>query len=227
MSTQSISTQTDLQVAFFDLDQTLIDLNSGLPWVKSEYRLGMISTFDLCKAIFWMIQYHFGAVKLEHALETAIDALKGQKESDVEQRTRDFYEQQIKHRFRKSMLHHLKTHQAKGHKCVLVTTSSKYLSRCVQETLGLDEIICTKFEVDQEGKFTGKPDGTMCFATGKVILSQAYIEKHRFDFDQCYFYTDSFSDLPLLEKVAHPIVVAPDRLLRKYAEKKGWQVIDD
>jgi HAD superfamily hydrolase (TIGR01490 family) len=227
MSIQAVNTQAETQVAFFDLDKTLIELNSGLPWVKSEYRLGMISTFDLFKAIFWMIQYHFGAVQLEHALQTAIYALKGQKEIDVEQRTRDFYEKQIKARFRKSMLHRLKAHQEKGHICVLVTTSSRYLSRCVQETLGLDEIICTRFEVDQEGNFTGKPEGTMCFSTGKVILSQAYLEKHHFHFDQCYFYTDSFSDLPLLEKVAHPIVVAPDRLLRKYAEKMSWQVIDD
>jgi HAD superfamily hydrolase (TIGR01490 family) len=217
----------DQIIAFFDLDKTLIELNSGLPWVKSEYRLGMISTFDLCKALFWMIQYHFGAVQLEHALKTAIYALKGQKEADVEQRTRDFYETQIKHRFRASMIDQLCLHQAQGHLCVLVTTSSQYLSQCVQVTLGLDEIICTRFEVNTSGEFTGNPKGTMCFSQGKVILAQDYLQKHQYRMDQCYFYTDSFSDLPLLEAVAHPVVVAPDRLLRKHAQHRGWVIVGE
>jgi HAD superfamily hydrolase (TIGR01490 family) len=215
---------TKEKIAFFDLDKTLIDVNSGTLWVKSEYKGGFITLSQLIKAGFWMLQYHFGASDLEHALKSAIFALKGQREEDVRQRTDDFYHTMIQHRYRPELLKKLQEHQALGHRCVLITTSSEYLSKRVQEDLKLDDILCTRFEVDL-GIFTGLPQGDLCFAKGKVLHAQKYIEQHQLSLDQSYFYTDSYSDLPLLEQVTYPVIVHADQRLRKYAKNKNWDKI--
>ncbi len=101
---------------------------------------------------------------------------------------------------------------------------SLYLSELVAEELGLDDVLCNRFEVDDSGAHTGRPVGTLCFGAGKLGYAEAYARDRGVSLADCWFYTDSFSDLPVLERVGHPVVVNPDPRLRREAERRGWPV---
>lgn len=116
-------------------------------------------------------------------------------------------------------------HRERGDRLVLLTSSSPYLSRHVQAELDLDDFICTRFEVIN-GVHTGKPERPMAFGPGKVTLARAMADREGVDLADCHFYSDSMSDLPMLEAVGHPVVVHPDHKLNRLAKRRGWLVQD-
>ncbi len=89
----------------------------------------------------------------------------------------------------------------------------------------MDDIICSSLEV-KNVYFTGKPDGRYCYGKEKYHRAIQYCEENNFSFTDAYFYSDSISDLPLLQVVGNPMCVCPDDSLRQIAEKSGWTICD-
>src|SRR5262249_61938344 len=89
---------------------------------------------------------------------------------------------------------------------------------------GLDAALCTRFGVDGAGAHTGRPVGRLCFGAGKLEYAEAYAQQRGVSLSDCWFYTDSYSDLPVLERLGHPVVVNPAPRLRREAERRGWPV---
>ena len=118
----------------------------------------------------------------------------------------------------------LERHRTRGDRVVLLTASSIYLSELVQEDLELDDVLCNRFEIDAEGLHTGEAVGALCFGAGKLPYAEAYARSRGVELDDCYFYTDSYSDLPVLERIGHPVVVNPDPRLRTEAERRRWPI---
>ena len=98
-----------------------------------------------------------------------------------------------------------------------------YVTRPIAETLGLDEVLSTQFEV-ADGAFTGRLLGPACFGKGKVHWAEDLVSRRPVDLDSSFFYTDSYSDLPMLERVGHGVVVNPDPRLKRTAKRRGWPV---
>jgi HAD superfamily hydrolase (TIGR01490 family) len=213
-------------IAFFDLDRTLLAANSGTLWIKSELGLGHITRFQALRASFWVIRYQLGFASIEDALLRAIRFLAGSRESDIRDRTTQFYKSNVRQLFRPGAREALKYHRDQGDKIVLLTSSSSYLSQLVAEELELDDYLCNRFEVDSAGLHTGKLIGALCYGTGKVDYAKEFASAAGTQLSECIFYTDSFSDLPLLKAVGSPIVVNPDRRLRGEAQRRGWRVVD-
>jgi HAD superfamily hydrolase (TIGR01490 family) len=212
--------------AFFDLDKTLIARNSGSLWVRSELRGGYISRWEFARASWLLFRYHLGFAAVEDAVLEAIASLAGDREVDVRGRTHAFYDREVHGLYRPGGRAALEAHREAGDQLVLCTTSSNYLSERVSETLGLDHYICNSFEVDAAGVYTGKPVGTLCFGEGKVVRARAWAGAHGIDLADCAAYTDSVSDLPLLEAVGRPVAVNPDPKLRRAARERGWPIED-
>ena len=141
----------------------------------------------------------------------------------MEERVARFF-QEIEPTVRASALRAIEAHQARGEACVLITTSSIYLARHFGLKLGLDEVLATRFEVER-GWFTGRPEGELCYGEGKVKLATEYAQRQGAELERCYFYSDSYSDLPLLKAVGSPSVVTPDRKLRGEALRRGWPIL--
>ncbi len=211
------------RVAFFDLDLTLLDVNTATLWVKRELREKNISKGFFLKSVAWVGLYQLGAARMEEVLEKAIAQAAGLDEEETAERTRVFYEEEVKNRFRPGALDAVRAHQADGDRCVLLTSSSPYLSAPVAEFLGLDGVLCNRFEVDG-GRFTGRPHKPLCYGPGKLHYASAWIDEHGGSLKDAAFYTDSFSDLPVLEAVGRPVAVHPDPRLRRPAERRGWEV---
>jgi len=211
-------------IAFFDFDETLIVGNSGRLWLRRELRQGHISRSQFFRAAVWMLRYRLGWASMDDALRTAIGSLRGQSEQTLRARTRHFYETEVRLLYRTGARPALDRHRAQGDAIVLLTASSLYLSELVAEELGLDDVLCNRFEVDDSGAHTGRSVGTLCFGAGKLGYAEAYARDRGVSLADCWFYTDSFSDLPVLERVGHPVVVNPDQRLRREAERRGWPI---
>jgi HAD superfamily hydrolase (TIGR01490 family) len=163
---------------------------------------------------------------MQDALLAAIGQLAGSSAQVFQARTATFYEEQIRPLYRPGALQALEEHREAGDRLVLLTTSSDYLSELVSQELRLDGILCNRFEVDAQGLHTGRPLGDLCFGSGKLTHAERYAQQAGVALSRCAFYTDSYSDLPVLEVVGKPVVVNPDYRLRREAARRGWPVMD-
>jgi HAD superfamily hydrolase (TIGR01490 family) len=215
-----------MAIAFFDLDRTLIAKNSASLWVRSELRGGHITRRTALRGLSWILKYHLGAADMDHALRHAVALLTGMREADLHQRTREFHARDIRGLYRPGALAALEEHRAAGDAVVLLTTSSNYLCEEVCRDLAFDGYLCNRFEVDDAGRYTGRPLEPLCYGPGKVTLAADYARARKVELEACVFYSDSHSDLPMLAAVGRPVVVNPDPRLKRAAKRRGWTVVD-
>ncbi len=213
-------------IAFFDLDRTLLAVNSAKLWLRRELKEGNIQRLDAMKGAAWVALYHFGYGDIEQVIDRAVATLKDVPEASIRERTLRFYEEEVRAQLRPGAMRALEEHRGGGQRLVLLTSSSQYLSEAVSEELRLDGYLCNTFEVDGRGLFTGRARRPLCFGRGKVDHARKLAEELDVPLADCAFYTDSFSDLPMLEAVGEPVVVHPDPRLRREARRRGWRIAD-
>lgn len=210
-------------IAFFDLDRTLIAANSATDWIRREVRLGNIGRRQVVRAAGWIGLYQLGFARIEPALHDAAATLAGRLESELRERTRVFWREEVVHSTRPGAFPVLDAHRKAGASLVLLTSSSSYLGRAAAETFGLDAVLSNRFEV-RDGTFTGRLIEPLCFGDGKRVLALELAQSRGVSLSDCAFYTDSYSDLPMLEAVGQPVVVHPDPRLARHAKSRGWPV---
>jgi HAD superfamily hydrolase (TIGR01490 family) len=211
--------------AFFDLDKTLLTVNSGALWLQRERRLGRITRWQTLQGVFYLFAYKFRALDMESVTVKALETVRGEAEQTVREWTREWFRQEVTRFVAPGARQAIEHHRAQGHLLVLLTSSSLYASEAAVDHLGLDELICTRYEV-QDGCFTGDLLRPACYGAGKVALAEQFAVTQNVDLSRSYFYTDSFSDLPMLERVGYPVVVHPDLRLRWVATRAGWPILD-
>jgi len=215
-----------LGIAFFDLDRTLLSINSGTSWVIRELRDGRLTAWQVSRALYYLALYRLGRARLEDAIALAISTLKGTSVDEVRHNVESFYERYVKNAYRPGGLKALAEHKQQGDVTALLSSTSVYLAEAVARELSLDAAFCNRFEVDGAGAHTGRSAGPLCFGSGKLEYAEAFAQSRGVSLERCVFYTDSFSDLPVLEKVGRPVVVNPDGRLRREALRRKWEVVD-
>jgi HAD superfamily hydrolase (TIGR01490 family) len=213
-----------LAVAFFDLDGTLLDVNSGRLWIAYEWRDGRVSVRDAAWATYVLARYTVGYGELDPMFRQAVATLAGQEEAALADRTRRWFASEVVHRLRPGAEQALQEHRAAGDRLVLATSSSLYAAGEAVAAYGLDEAVCSLFEV-VDGRFTGQVAAS-AFGSAKADRVGEWADRNRVDLRECTFYTDSSTDLALLEIVGQPVVVNPDRRLRGIAAARRWPVVD-
>jgi HAD superfamily hydrolase (TIGR01490 family) len=213
-------------IAFFDFDRTLIAANSGPLWIRTERKLGHLTRWQTLRAATWLAAYTIGFAGLDEAVERAIATLAGTRERDFRERTEAFYRSQLSSLYRPGARRALEEHRSRQDSLVLLTSSSVYLSELVAAELKLDAVLCTRFEVNPEGVYTGRISGILCFGEGKRVQAESFARQANVGLGECAFYTDSYADLPVLKAVGRPVAVNPDRRLRREATRRGWEVVD-
>lgn len=212
--------------AFFDFDRTLIDVNSGALWIRSERRAGRIRRWQMLWAATYFLRYHLSLIDMEQAMAKAVATMVGQREDEIEERTREWYHREVRQHVLPAAREAIERHRSRGEALVLLTTSSPYLGEVVREDLRLDAVASSGYEVDGEGRFTGGLKLPICYGIGKVEHALRLGRRLGLDVDASYFYSDSFTDRFVLDKVLHPRVVNPDPRLRRLARQKGWPILD-
>jgi HAD superfamily hydrolase (TIGR01490 family) len=212
-------------VALFDLDRTLIDTNSGRLWMQSELRAGRIGVFDALWASYWLVRYSVGMEGgLDRAFEQAAMSLKGETVGTIDDRTRVWFEAEVRHRLRPGALKALEQHRLRGDRCVIATSASIYEARYAAMAWGLEPGVHTTFEVE-DGVFTGQIERS-ALGAAKLERVREWAKREGVDLKQASFYSDSHTDLPVFEAVGRPVAVHPDRKLAALAAERGWPVAD-
>ncbi|MEM1008328.1 MAG: HAD-IB family hydrolase [Myxococcota bacterium] len=212
-------------VAFFDLDRTLIRENSASLYVRHETAAGRLSKLRLMEAMFYMGLYHFALVRMDLAVRKAIRLYQGDLESELRARTQAWFHREIAPRLLPGARAAIKSHQEAGDAVVLLTGSSWYAAEAARDAWGLDGILANRPLIDAQGILTGDVEEPVCYGAGKVIWAERWAEQHGLSLEGCAFYTDSFTDVPMLERATRAFVVNPDPRLRREAARRGWPIL--
>jgi HAD superfamily hydrolase (TIGR01490 family) len=211
--------------AFFDLDGTLLTVNSANLWVKRELRLGRIRYWQFLRAAMWLGFYRLGFLDMDRALTAALSQLAGKDEESIRQETQQWWREEVRPHIAPGARAVLQAHKAKGDLLVLLTSSSRYASEMAREEFGLDHVLFQGYEV-RDGRFTGSPLRPLCYGPGKVEIAEAWAKENDIDLAKSSFYSDSSTDIPMLERVGSAYAVLPDPRLRRVAQKRGWPMLD-
>jgi len=220
----SVSSRPQPQAALFDLDRTLIDCNSGWLWMLSERRAGRLPLWMTVWGGWWLFRYSLGYCDLAEAYAKAVSRLKGLPEESIRQRTQVWFSEQVQPRLRPGAQQVLRRYRDEGVRLVVATSSSLYAAQAAQQAFGLDDAIATVFEVQDE-VFTGRLHAS-AYGDAKATRAQEWAEAAGVSLQECAFFTDSISDIALLELVGFPVVVNPDRKLAAMASSRGWPIED-
>ncbi len=213
------------RVAFFDLDRTLIATNSAKGWMKRELNLGHISRRQGLRGAVWIGMYHLGFSRMEALIRDAAMTLKGSDEAVVRQRAEEFWAEEIAQSVRPGALEAISRHRAAGDLLVLLTGSSDHIAELAVSALGLDAALANVLE-SRGGTLSGRVREPICFGAGKLYYARMFAEDRGIALRDCLFYTDSFSDHPVLDQMGCPVVVNPDPRLERLARRRGWPVED-
>jgi HAD superfamily hydrolase (TIGR01490 family) len=210
--------------AFFDMDHTLLRVNSGSRWVAFLRERGEVGLLFLLRSSVWLAQYKLSVLDMETLAHRLVADMAGDSEAEMLDKAAIFWEREVRPAISPVGEAAIAEHRARGHAVVLLTSATPYVAEPLGRHLALDDVLCTRLHV-RDGRFIGTCDVPTCFGTGKVHHAQRYAAAHDIDLDESYFYSDSFSDLPMLERVGRPIAVNPDRRLRRHAERSGWPIV--
>ena len=213
--------------AFFDLDKTLMAGSSGMPFARVAMRHGIVSRRQLAR---WGVE-HFryrlrGTTdrRTTEVLRQAQDLISGVRSRDIERMSPEVMAAVLP-RVYPQMLEEVHSHQDAGRATFIVSAAGNGVVEQLAHVLGMDGGIGTRYEVDGDGSFTGRFDGPFVYGPGKVEAMEAFAGEHGISLEQSYAYSDSLSDLPMLEAVGHPVVVNPDPALATVAKREGWQLM--
>jgi HAD superfamily hydrolase (TIGR01490 family) len=211
--------------AFFDMDGTVISVNSGTQWARHLRKKGALTGWQMLRAMTWIARYKFALIDLISLTEQLTADMEGQSEDDLREECLDWAARELIPYVYPRAHEVVGRHRESGHRVALLTSSSPYASIPLAGKLGIraEDVLCTRFAVEA-GKFTGKVVPPVCAAGGKVTWAERYAAEHGVDLAASYFYTDSYNDLPMLERVGHPVVVNPDPRLGRLARRRKWPI---
>lgn len=177
------------------------------------------------RAGWYLARYRLGRLDIEKAAEQAGKGIRGQSEDDVAAFAERWYQEVIRPYLVPMLCDRLREHQCHGDVVALLSSTTAYLAEPIARDLGVEHILVTRLEIE-DGRFTGRAVSPICYGEGKVHWAKSFAAQQGLPLEDSYFYTDSVTDLPVLEVVGNPRVVAPDRLLRRQARRRGWPIID-
>lgn len=216
-------------VALFDLDHTLIPVDSDYAWNEFILALGWSDgeAFRRRNDEFYE-HYKAGTLDIHAYVRFATQAMRerGAAASAVAQAR--FMQEVIAAAIRPQALALVQAHQAAGDAVVIVTATNEFVTRPIADAFGVAELIAVQLVRDTAGELTGDILGTPSFREGKVARVEAWLAQRGLHWDgvQTHFYSDSINDLALLEKVSQPVATNPDAKLRAIAEARGWRILE-
>jgi HAD superfamily hydrolase (TIGR01490 family) len=214
------------EAAFFDLDKTIIAKSSVLAFGRPLYREGLLSRRTIVKTLYAQVVFMLVGADEEkmEKLRVAMAAMtRGWNRDHVASIVRETLTEVIEPIIFAEAVELFDDHHAAGREVVIVSSSPLEVVEPLAEFLGADRSIATRPAVNAEGDYTGELE-FYAYGPTKAVAIRELADKEGVDLDACYAYSDSITDLPMLETVGHPVVVNPDRELARIAREREWEV---
>ncbi len=215
-----------IEAAFFDLDKTVIAKAAMLAFGPSLHRAGMLNRWLVVRALWGQIVFRYlGADegRMRKMRETALRIATGWDQQRISALVNDALTEIIDPLVYEEAMELIESHRGAGRRVYLVSASPEEIVLPLARHLGIDDAIATRAEIDSDGKYTG---GVEFYSAGenKVTAIHKEAETHNLDLAASFAYSDSITDLPMLESVGHPVAVNPDRALLREALAQGWEI---
>jgi HAD superfamily hydrolase (TIGR01490 family) len=211
--------------AFFDVDYTVLNASSSVLYVKYMRRHGRLGPLDMLRVGWYVILYRTAVIDFARVIAQVARTAAGESEPETRAFCDRWFDEVVAGHVSEDARQCIEEHRAQGHRPVLLSAATQYVNRPLAENLGLGEdFLCTQLEVD-DGVLTGRLIEPACYGAGKLYWARQLAAKERIDLAASYFYSDSYSDLPMLRAVGRPVAVNPDPRLRRHAQRAGWPIL--
>ncbi|MAZ67025.1 MAG: HAD-IB family hydrolase [Kangiellaceae bacterium] len=213
-----------MALAIFDLDNTLLCGDSDHLWGEFIAENDIVDESYMKRNDAFLEAYQEGRLDILNYLEFCLEPLASHELATLNQWHQQFMEQKIKPIILPAGLSLISQHRERGDYILIITATNSFVTSPIAKALDVDDIIATEPEL-VNGRYTGKVNGTPSFQAGKIIRLEQWLQANPHSLDGSYFYSDSHNDIPLLEKVSHPVAVDPDAQLQAIATQQDWPVI--
>ena len=216
-----------MRAAFFDLDKTVIARASVVAFGGPLRRRGLVNRRTVARAVFGQLLFlWFGAdeEKMAKIRQSMLEVSAGWDRDEVRAIVEETLSDVIEPLIYAEAQELISLHRAAGDRIWLVSSAPSEIVEPLASMLGVDGAIASKAEIDELGRYTGKIE-FYAQGAGKAAAIRALAESHHLDLDESSAYSDSATDIPMLEAVGHPFAVNPDRALAKVAKDRGWEIL--
>ncbi len=217
------------RLTLFDLDHTLLPLDSDYEWGEFTIRIGWTDPVEFARrnAEFYA-HYQAGTLDVHDYVRFATDALRQRGAQEAQAAHARFMREVIAPAIRPEALQLVRQHQQAGDTVLIITATNEFVTRPIAQALGVPELLAMQLARDASGWYTGEIEGTPTMREGKVRRMEQWLAEQRLAWNdvESTFYSDSMNDVPLLEKVSHPVATNPDPRLRALASERGWRILD-
>ncbi len=214
-----------MSLAIFDLDNTLLGDDSDYLWGQFLVQQGLVDgEFYTRENQRFYQDYQTGNLDILEFLAFSLKPLSEHPREKLDALHRQFMQEVITPVMLPAARLLLEKHRTQGDTLLIITATNSFITSPIATELGVENLLATEPEVVDE-RYTGQVSGTPCFQAGKVKRLEAWLRDNQQNLANSWFYSDSHNDLPLLERVTHPVAVDPDETLADHATARGWPVI--
>ncbi len=217
------------RLALFDLDHTLLPLDSDYEWGEFTQRIGWTDpvVFGQRNAKFYA-HYQAGTLDVHDYVRFATEALRVRGPQAAAAAHAQFLREVIEPAVRPQALALLREHREAGDEVLIITATNEFVTAPIARLLGVETLLAVELERGADGWFTGEIRGTPSMRGGKVTRMEQWLAARGWSWGSVHstFYSDSMNDLPLLERVNVPVATNPDMRLRAVAAERAWRVLD-
>jgi len=217
------------RLALFDLDHTLLPLDSDYEWGEFTIRLGWCDASEFKRRnAEYFAHYRAGTLDIHDYVRFATQAIRERGSQAAARAHEQFMLEVIGPAVRPQALELVQQHRQAGAQLLIVTATNDFVTGPIAQVFGVDELIAVELERDAGGQLTGEIVGIPSARDGKVQRMEQWLRRRQLDWAQVEttFYTDSINDLALLERVSHPVATNPDDRLRALAQERGWPIVE-
>jgi HAD superfamily hydrolase (TIGR01490 family) len=208
--------------AFFDMDRTVLTIDTALSWSRFLHSRGELSASYMARALWWTALYRFAMLDMETLARNVAQELEGDPEDEMIAKCEIWHREHVDRAVAVAARRAIDRHRERGDELVLLTGSTQYAADVVARGLGIEHVLCTRLQV-ADGRFTGRLD-QMCFGAHKVPVAERWARDRGIDLARSWFYSDSYNDLPMLSRVGIPVAINPDGQLKRHARKNWWRI---
>ncbi|MDG2106982.1 MAG: HAD-IB family hydrolase [Gammaproteobacteria bacterium] len=211
------------KLTIFDLDNTLLAGDSDRAWGQYIVEKKIVSDAFLVESEKFYNSYYEGDLDIDGFLAFCLKPLTENKLSELLELRKGFIEDKIKPMMLEEAIRTVEQKKIEG-PVIIATATNSFVTRPIADLFKIKDLIATEFVI-RDNEFTGEVDGIPCFREGKVKKVEEWVEANGYDLSSATFYSDSFNDLPLLEKVETAIVVDGDDKLIEQAKNNDWECV--